>query len=103
MVQLVPTSLNFGTVQVGTSSTQSVTLTNVGTFTLEFGSISITGANASDFTQTNTCVQNVLTGFSCTITVVFTPSAVGSRSANVSIVDDGGGSPQTVPLSGTGQ
>jgi hypothetical protein len=40
---------------------------------------------------------------SCTITVTFTPSATGARSATVSVVDNAGASPQTVPLAGTGQ
>jgi hypothetical protein len=42
-------------------------------------------------------------GLSCTISVTFTPSATGARSASVSVADTAPGSPQTVPLSGTGQ
>src|SRR5215472_10398728 len=42
------------------------------------------------------------TGLSCLIKVTFTPAAIGSRKATVSINDDGGGSPQLVPLTGTG-
>jgi hypothetical protein len=34
--------------------------------------------------------------------VTFTPSKAASRSATLNITDDGGGSPQQVPLSGTG-
>jgi hypothetical protein len=44
----------------------------------------------------------VASGASCFIKVKFTPSATGSRSAAVSVSDNGGGSPQKVGLSGTG-
>ncbi|MBI5032264.1 MAG: hypothetical protein HZB51_17170 [Chloroflexi bacterium] len=42
-------------------------------------------------------------GASCTISVTFTPSAVGARSGTLIISDSaGGGSTQTVGLSGNG-
>ena len=41
-------------------------------------------------------------GTSCTIDVTFTPTIVGSESASLSVTDNVAGSPQTVPLSGTG-
>lgn len=65
-------------------------------------SISITGTNKGDFGETNTCGKSVKAGASCTITVTFTPSSDGKRAADVSIGDNGGGSPQKVGLTGTG-
>jgi hypothetical protein len=44
----------------------------------------------------------VASGASCFIKVTFKPLKKGTRAANVSITDDGGGSPQKVELSGTG-
>ena len=41
-------------------------------------------------------------GGSCTLMVTFTPSAAGSSSASLAVVDNANGSPQTVSLSGTG-
>ncbi|HEX6504593.1 MAG TPA: choice-of-anchor D domain-containing protein [Terriglobales bacterium] len=103
VVELVPTSLSFGNQSVGTTSAaQTVTMTNVGSSTLTISGISLTGTNAGDFSQTHTCGGTLGAGASCTISVTFHPSATGARSAAVSISDDGGGSPQTVPLSGTG-
>jgi len=103
-VSLSPTSLAFGNQPVGTSSTaQTVTLTNSGNATLSITSVAITGSNASDFAQTNTCGSSVAAGASCTISVTFTPSASGSRTASVSISDNASGSPQAVSLSGTGR
>ncbi len=37
-----------------------------------------------------------------TLTVTFDPTKTGTRTAQIQISDHGGGSPQTVPLTGTG-
>jgi hypothetical protein len=102
---LSPSSLNFGSVNVGESSTpQNVTLTNVNTVaSFSVNSITFTGNDPSDFSQTNNCGKSLAAGASCTITVTFTPQATGARTASLSVADGGGGSPQTVALSGTGQ
>jgi hypothetical protein len=100
---LSPTSLAFGNQSVGTTSTaHTVTLSNTGNATLSITSLALTGTNASDFAQTNTCGSSVAASANCTITVTFTPAASGSRTASVSITDNASGSPQTVSLSGTG-
>jgi len=104
LVQLTPPSLTFGSQKVNTtSSPQTVTLTNLSTSSaLRISSIGISGTNANDFAQTNTCGTSVPARGSCAITVTFTPLTTGQLSASVSINDNGGGSPQTVPLLGTG-
>ena len=103
-VQLVPDSLDFGQVAGGfTSKPQSLTLTNTGSTTLGITGITITGANAGDFSQTNTCQSSVAAGKSCAITATFTPTKSGSRTATISIVDTSTDSPQQVSLSGTGK
>ena len=102
-VQLSPTSLNFGNQPVGTKSlAKRITLSNKGSVTVSISSISVTGANAGDFAQTNTCGTSVAAGASCSIRVTFTPSAKGKRTASISVNDNGGGSPQRVTLAGTG-
>jgi probable HAF family extracellular repeat protein len=101
--KLSPTSLSFGTVAIGTiSQAKSVTLTNVGTTTLAISGIVITGTNARDFAQTHTCGSLLAAGASCSISVTFTPTASGTRTAALSITDNAAGSPQKVPLSGIG-
>ena len=101
---LSPTSLNFGTVSVGTSSSpQSITLTNKATVPFAIRSVSITGVSRADYSQTNTCGSRLSAGASCSITVTFKPTLTGTRSALVSITDLAGGSPQTATLTGTGQ
>jgi trimeric autotransporter adhesin len=101
--KLSPTSLNFGSVTVGTTSTaKTVTLTNVGTTTLTITGISLTGTNGGDFLQTHTCGSSLASGASCTINVQFKPTAKGTRSAALGVSDSAAGSPQQVTLSGTG-
>jgi len=104
-VQLTPPSLNFGTQPVNTTSVPKViTLVNKGDATVNFTGtgISIGGADPSDFAQTNNCGTSVASGAHCYIKVTFTPSQLGTRTGDVSISDDGGGSSQVVPSSGTG-
>jgi trimeric autotransporter adhesin len=96
-------SLTFTNQQVGTTSTgQAITLTNTGLATLHISNIAITGTNAGDFGQTNTCGTTLAASLNCTITVTFSPSATGTRTAAVAVTDDAAGSPQTVNLTGTG-
>jgi photosystem II stability/assembly factor-like uncharacterized protein len=102
-VTLTPTSLNFGTVATGVlSPLKTVTLKNSGKATLTGISIAMTGTNISDFPETTTCTSSLVAGASCLIKVQFKPAAAGARSAAVSITDNAAGSPQQVPLSGTG-
>ena len=97
---LSPTSLNFATQVVGTtSSAQSVTLVNYGTKPLAITGISFTGADAGDFAQTNTCGTSLAAGASCPISVTFTPTEFGGAVAAMTV--DAGGA-KKVSLSGTG-
>jgi hypothetical protein len=98
-----PTSLSFGTQVWNTSATaQVVTLTNTGTATMTISSIAIGGSDPGDYAQTNTCGTSLAAGANCSISVIFTPQALGSRPANVSVTDNAPNSPQTVNLNGTG-
>ena len=97
-----PTSLVFGSQPQDTkSAAQSVTVTNTGTQALPITSITLSGANLHEFSQTNNCGTSVALGSSCAINVVFKPTAVGLKKTSV-IVNAGGAGTQTVALSGTG-
>jgi hypothetical protein len=102
-VVVSPIGVYFGTQADGTSSSPvNVTLTNKGASALTITSITLTGANPGDFAETNNCGSSLGGGRSCTITVTFTPTALGLRSAAVTITDSDPTSPQSVSLSGTG-
>jgi trimeric autotransporter adhesin len=102
VLSIIPSNLSFGTQKVRSSSPpQIVTVTNTGSTRVHFNGITIIGKNSSDFSEVNAC-GSLAAGTSCQISVTFTPRANGGRSATSSISDDGGGSPQKVTLSGTG-
>ncbi|MEK7755423.1 MAG: SBBP repeat-containing protein, partial [Acidobacteriota bacterium] len=105
LVTLVPPSLSFGNHSVGTTSApQTVTLTNSGTAPLIISTVTLTGSHPGDFNKTaDTCAgATVAPGNTCTMTVTFGPTALGGRSAALTITDNAPDSPQSVPLSGTG-
>ncbi|MFB3921701.1 MAG: choice-of-anchor D domain-containing protein [Terriglobia bacterium] len=114
VVSLAPTSLTFASQAVTTPPTasdpQTVVLTNTGNATLNIAvnGILISGVNASDFLQTNTCGVSavtggtILAGASCAISVSFKPTAAGTRLASVTIIDDASNSPQSIAVTGTG-
>jgi hypothetical protein len=103
VVKFTPISVNFGDQKEGKkSSPLPIQLTNEGTTALSISKIGITGKDAGDFAETNNCGNSVPAGHSCTIKVTFDPQAKGQRAAALAVNDDGGGSPQNVPLAGTG-
>jgi hypothetical protein len=97
-------SVSFGNQNDGTTSTsQSVTLTNLASSELMLNSVAITGTNSGDFAiQSNTCGTAVPAGTSCTVGITFTPAAKGARSASLLFTDGATASPQMVALTGTG-
>jgi acid phosphatase type 7 len=101
-VLLSPKSVSFPNTAVGSSNTQAVTLTNLATTSLSISKISISGTNIADFTPASQCGSTVAGGASCLINVTFTPLAAGTRSAALNIYDNGGSSPQSVALKGSG-
>ena len=77
----------FGTINGGGSSTRAVTIVNNGSgLALSVSSVSIAGANPSDFSvSSQTCTGSSLAanGGSCTVNLVFRPGARGARSATL--------------------
>ena len=105
IANLSPAMLTFAPQTMGTkSAAQTVMLSNTGNAPLSITGtgISVLGANATDFSQTNPCGMSVLAGDSCLITVTFTPSlSTGAETATLNVVDNASGSPQQVQLLGS--
>ncbi|HZS56498.1 MAG TPA: choice-of-anchor D domain-containing protein, partial [Bryobacteraceae bacterium] len=98
---VTPASLSFGSQVVGTTSApQSTTFTNTSGQTLVIPvGISISG----DFQfYATTCNTMLIPGASCSISVTFEPSAIGSRTGTLEIFETPGATPFTVQLTGTG-
>lgn len=101
-VNVFPGSFDFGQREIGTNFPQTFQLTNSGTAALTLSGISFSGPNPGDFAQTNNCIGSTLQpAATCAINVTFTPTAVGNRSAMMSIGSNAPGSPQTYSLTGT--
>ena len=82
-------SLAFNSQNLGTtSSAQSLTLNNTGNASLSISGVALSGTNAGDYAQTNTCGAAVAANSSCTISMTFSPSAPGPRTATVTITDN---------------
>jgi hypothetical protein len=73
LMSVSPMSVNFAPIRVGsTSSPKTVTINNTGNEALIINSISVTGANQSEFIQTNNC-STVPAQSSCLIDATFAP------------------------------
>jgi hypothetical protein len=95
---LSPASLTFAQQAIGTTSAaQQLTLTNAGDSALTLISASV---SPGDFTVTNSCGASLNPHSSCAMAVAFVPTAVGARSATITVTDQFRS--QTVTLSGTG-
>jgi len=104
-VTFTPTSLTFGAQAIGTTSApQSVTVANTGNAPLFINSAATRGANPLDFTQVNDGCSGLTlaAGTSCSVSITFSPTASGTRSGTLIVTDNAPGSPQTVPITGTG-
>jgi Ca2+-binding RTX toxin-like protein len=92
---------------VGTTSpAQTVTLSNNGSVALNIAATALAGTNAGDYAvSANACGATLAAGASCNISVTFTPTAAGPRSAILRVTDDSNGTPgstQEVTLTGVG-
>ena len=98
-VSLSSVALSFASQPVGTTSAaQTVTITNAGSLPLLVGSI----AAPDGFPQTSSGCGSIAVGGSCTVSVLFSPSAVGTSAGALSIASNAPGSPHQVTLSGLG-
>jgi Glycosyl hydrolases family 39 len=98
-VSVAPLAINFPNQAINTTSNgTAVTITNNQSATLNFGTISSSGA----FGQTNNCGTTLAGGASCTVTVTFGPTAIQTYYGTLQIPNDGPNAPQSVPLTGSG-
>jgi hypothetical protein len=98
-ISVYPLSIDFGQQPLGTSATQSVSISNSGSADLTISAINLSGA---DFQQTNNCPARLAPIQGCTVNLIFTPSSVGARNGSLTITHDAPDSPTTVTLTGNG-
>jgi hypothetical protein len=93
-------SLSFGNVVAGSSSPQTLTLSNTGTAAVTISQATVTGAGFSVVGGMSSVA--IAAGQNHAFQVQFAPTAAGNISGSVSIVSDATNSPLAVSLSGTG-
>jgi hypothetical protein len=102
-VSLSTTTLAFPNTVVGSTGNQmTLTLTNLGGGVFNYSNSSFSGNGAADFSVSSTNCTNIFPSQTCSITLVFAPTALGSVTGTMSIAGNAINSPQTVSLSGTG-
>ena len=95
-----PASVSFGTVSDGTSSSQTVTLTDTGSSSVVVSGEIVTGTG---FSTSGLSVPLTLEGGqSTTFTATFTPAGAGPAAGTVSVVSNASNSPTALSLTGTG-
>ncbi len=96
-----PSTLDFGSVIVGSSSRLPVQITNTSAAPITFAGISATG----DYAAAGTCPAagaQLAAGASCTVQVTFSPIATGTRPGTLLVASSASTLPLTVPLTGVG-
>jgi hypothetical protein len=95
-----PSSLSFGDQPIGSTSTETLTLTNGGSTSISGISLTVSSLfNLSD----GTCGTALAAGASCVIGIGFTPTGPGAAVGTLTISSSSPSNPTlTVPLSGTG-
>lgn len=100
---LSPAAIDFGMQKLQyRSDTQTLQLANSTSQPVTISQMIITGTNAADFSLASMCPTSLPAGQSCSVYVVFTPQLLGIRSAFLTISSTIAGSPQTLPLTGSG-
>jgi Putative Ig domain/Abnormal spindle-like microcephaly-assoc'd, ASPM-SPD-2-Hydin len=102
-VAFTPTSLTFAAQAIGTTSApQSITVTNTGNAGLFINSAAV--PNTLDFTEVSDGCSGLTlaAGTSCSVSITFSPTLSGTRSAAFTLTDNAPNSPQTVALTGSG-
>jgi HYDIN/CFA65/VesB family protein/immunoglobulin I-set domain protein len=93
-------SLSFGNVVVGSSSPQTLTLTNTGAAAVTISQATVTGAGFSVVAGMSSAA--IAPGRSHAFQVQFAPTGAGNVSGSISIASDATNSPLAISLSGTG-
>ncbi len=99
IVSVTPSNLAFGNQALNTpSAAQQVTIANTGKGPFNFSGIAI----PAPFSQTNSCGSTVAAGGTCTLNVVYTPTAPGPASGVMTFTGNASGGTFAVGLSGSG-
>ncbi len=91
--------ISFGPIAVGASATQTLIIHNTGDAPLSVFAITVTGANAGDFTPPDRNSFILSPSAALTLTLGCTPTVAGTRTATLTISYNAPGTPASYPLS----
>lgn len=94
------TSLSFGSVDVSSPSTKSITLKNTGNASATISNVTVAGAGFSASGVSSGLI--LASGQSATLDATFDPGAGGAASGSITIKSNAKNSPTVISLSGTG-
>jgi hypothetical protein len=97
-----PSSASFGTVSIGSNTSQTITLSNSGSAAVSVSQANVTGTGFSMSGMTGLPIT-INPGANKTFNVVFAPTTSGSATGTVQVVSNAPNSPITISLTGTGQ
>ncbi|MBK7413218.1 MAG: choice-of-anchor D domain-containing protein [Ignavibacteria bacterium] len=93
---------DFDTVLTDTTRDRCIVVTNTSTMDITIEQVTVTGANAGQFTVTTTLPLTIAAGQSADICVTFAPGSAGSKTASLTIRSSNGGN-SSLSLSGVGE
>ncbi len=104
LIQLSSSNLSYADTQLASSTPLTVTVHNGGDLALNFSAFTFGGANPGDFNRGGSCAVGTPLPIAadCTLIVNFAPTALGLRSATLTITSDASNGAAVITLSGTG-
>jgi streptogramin lyase len=100
-----PFYLDFSSINLGSTSAQTITLSSTGNVDLVIGTIILSGTDQGEFSiLSDNCSGGTITpSGTCTLEILFSPTSLGAKSASLSIPSNATEMPTLyLPLSGTG-
>jgi hypothetical protein len=99
-ISVIPSSISFGNVTAGVTNSQTITIRNAGTATLNVSQASLVGTG---FISSGLVLPlSVSAGGSSSFNVGFAPASAGTFSGSLTFISNTPNSPLVVPISGTG-
>jgi len=95
-------TINVGSATVGSPVSRNLQVSETGSMTLSVTSPTLSGANVADFSVTPATLSIADAGAAQNLTITCTPTAVGSRSATLTVNHNAPGTPATYTLNCTG-
>jgi archaellum component FlaF (FlaF/FlaG flagellin family) len=99
-ITLTPTSISFGSEAVGSSTSQTVSLSNPGNAPLTVTQLAVSGLGYS--VNGPAMPMTINAGSSASFSAIFAPTSAGNTAGTISVVSNASGSPSAIAMSGTG-